>query len=467
MRIPWMHLAIAVVTAAIGWRASLPSPSPMKSGRIRPAAYSVAGTSADSWQTELSTVRTVAATSSKTAWIKWAFTVPDADIPAAIARLNPHSDFHALGCLYARWVKLDPSAAWTYFRTQDISKEALIFCGSEGGGRPANMPLSGHALAPRLQIAEGMVAAWMTVDPTAAQAFAAKLAARESAEAKELAVTSCAFERFANTQTPDPLAPGEAAAAALQLPASQNRASLLTNAAVKWLESDPAAACAWIRQLPAGDRNQVATVWEIHGASPQDQATTLTMFLNEQPLTKKQIERSFSDSSEMLWSSGTLKTASAAVRDWMLTDPAAARKWLASLPENDLKPALTGAAAGALAATDAKAALALVNQAGSERQFAVKGLMAGWVETDARAALDWAGKIEDAFLRDACREIAAASLAASDPALAIETARSITDPAIRGKIHAAVRQNLSWNPAALSDIQARFPGDGWAEVPQP
>jgi hypothetical protein len=236
---------------------------------------------------------------------------------------------------------------------------------------------------------------------------------------------------------------------------------------VKWLESDPAAACAWIRQLSAGDRNQVATVWEIHGASPQDQATTLTMFLNEQPLTKKQLERSFSDSSEMLWSSGTLKTASAAVRDWMLTDPAAARKWLASLPENDLKPALTGAAAGALAATDAKAALALVNQAGSEQQFAVKGLMAGWVETDARAALDWAGKIEDAFLRDACREIAAASLAASDPALAIETARSITDPAIRGKIHAAVRQNLSWNPAALSDIQARFPGDGWAEVPQP
>jgi hypothetical protein len=191
------------------------------------------------------------------------------------------------------------------------------------------------------------------------------------------------------------------------------------------------------------------------------------MYLNEQSLTKKQIGQSFIASPEIFWSSGSLKSASAAVREWTLADPAAAQKWLSSLPENDLKPALTGAAASALAATDTKAALALINEAGGEQQFAVKGLMAGWVETDARAALDWAGKIEDAFLRDACREIAAASLAASDPALAIETARSITDPAIRGKIHAAVRQNLSWNPAALSDIQARFPGDGWTEVPQP
>ncbi len=467
MRIPWMHLAIAVVTAAIGWRAGLPLPEPKNSRHIPRMAPVVVKSLTGTWQTELSTVRTVAATAAKTAWIKWTFSVPDADLPTAIAGLNPHSDFLALGCLYERWVKLDPSAAWASFRARDISKGILCFCGSEGGHRPRNMPLSGSALDPHLQIAVGMVTAWMTVDSAAARAFAAKLAVREGAGAGEFAVQSYAFERFADPSATESPPPGEAAAAAQQLPAGPQRPSALTSAAVKWLESDPAAACAWIRQLSAEDRNQVATVWGVHDASPQDQATTLAMYLNEQSLTKKQIGESFSSVSDTLFYPGTVKTVSAAVRDWTLADPAAAQKWLSSLPENDIKPVLAGAAASALVITDSTAALALLDQASGEQQFAVKGLMAGWVETDARAALAWAGKIDDPFLRDACREIAATSLAASDPAFAIETAQAITDPAVRRKIHACVRQNLSWNAAALTDLQTRFPGDDWTKPGSP
>ena len=69
--------------------------------------------------------------------------------------------------------------------------------------------------------------------------------------------------------------------------------------------------------------------------------------------------------------------------------------------------------------------------------------------------------------RDACREMAAMSLAGSDASLAIETARKITNEAMRQKIFGMVRQGLSWNPAALADLQTRFPGSEWSASQMP
>jgi hypothetical protein len=155
------------------------------------------------------------------------------------------------------------------------------------------------------------------------------------------------------------------------------------------------------------------------------------------------------------------RNAAEAVKDWAAEDPAAARKFVEVLPDNDLKALLAGEAAGALARTDAQSAIALLNQGGGDQQIALKGFMRGWVESDVNASLDWAGSLDDVALRDACLEIAAQSLTRIRIAQALETARTITEPAIRKRVYQTIRASLSWNPGALEQLRSRFPSDDW------
>jgi len=158
----------------------------------------------------------------------------------------------------------------------------------------------------------------------------------------------------------------------------------------------------------------------------------------------------------------SLHDTAASVRDWMTQDASAAKQWLGAQPESELKSLLTGEAAAALARTDVNAAVALLNATpGGDSEFALRSFTNGWMESDARACLAWAGKIPDAATRDLCLTNAALTLSASDPALALTTARTLTDGAARDKVFATVKRSLSWNPAALDDIRARFPGDEW------
>lgn len=471
-------MIVAAAAAAGGWYfGSVPVQAEHSSGTrripLQAAARKMSGRTAAAWQMQLPAVRAVPGATSEIAWIKWAFAIPDADIPAAIARLNTKSDLHALRCLYSRWVKLDPQKAWASFRKSGIPVRVTHFYLSER--EDGGFPYSSMQTDPRSLIAARMLASWKSVDPAAAKAFAAKLAVSGSQEAKEMPVTSYEMKSIMGDSTEaagakqTPAALADAAAQTLTLTQPEARRTKLTSAVREWLEKDTAAACHWIQQLPPEDRKLLGfdyLRWSMRDAPAATRAETLTVMLQDRTLSAEDFARvvgarvyyEFSGDRQGVYN------AAEAVREWAAQDPAAARKFVESMPDNDLKAVLAGEAAGTLVRTDVNAAVALLNQTGGDQVLALKGLMRGWMQSDVHAGLAWAGKIEDTAVRDACRETAATAIAASDPALALETARTITDAAIRQRIHAAVRNSLSWNPAALEQMQSRFPGDDWKEA---
>ena len=465
-----LHFLIAGAAAAGGWYAGS-SEAPAASteampGRGTSASVKSTGRAVSAWTAQLPAVRAVPGAASETAWIKWAMSIPETDIPAAIARLNPKTDFHALRYLYARWTKLDPAAAWASFRRSDIPIEVKHFYQS-GSGRTGGLDSSTLVENPRQLIATRMLASWMTVDPAAARAFGKRLADKTGPEAKDVAVNSYYLDEALG------VAPGEvsippqemAAAAAAQAPGNE-RSSAIAEAARKWMDTDPVAACEWLRSLPQEDRselNSYSVLGNVDAAPPAVRTATRMSLLEARALTAADIASSQNlsrDSPFYQWDS--LYDTSASVRDWITKDAAAARQWLTAQPDSDLKSLLTGEAAAALVRTDVNAAIALLNgTTGGDQAFALRAFTNGWMESDARACIQWAGKIPDAEARDTCLGSAALSLTVSDPALALTTARTRMDKTARHNVFTAVRQSLSWNPAALEQVQAQFPGDDW------
>jgi hypothetical protein len=479
MRNPlWLHAGIAAAAAVGGWLAGAASEPSQTNGRIRQTPFTVAGntlasSSVPAWLTQIASVRSVAGEASEPAWVKWTFSIPDSEIPAAISKLNPHSDFHALRCLYARWVKIDPSAAWASFRGSNIPRESMHFGTFDETDLLAGLTSVRRLEHPRSLIGARMLHSWMAVDPAAARAFAEKLSIPGSAEGKQSGIYAYELDRLtgktdANYQPKNSQAPSEAAAAALNLPSGDERRSALLSAAARWAGNDPVAAGVWLQQLSAEDRRMLdpeSISLAMRAAPPADRAAAITAILQDRTLNGSQFSQAFENRLRPEYHSmgdvRALLAAASAVREWTQSDSGAALKWMQTLPDGDLKSLLAGNAAGTLVASDFAAAVNLVNQTGGDQQFAVKGLMAGWMEKDASAALVWVGKIEDPALRDAGREIAALHFTAIDPALAIETARTITDGAIRQKAYTNVSANLQWNPAALADLRKRFPDAEW------
>ena len=389
--------------------------------------------------------------------------------------MNPKSDFHALRCLYARWVKLDAQAAWASFRQSSIPLHSTHFYMSGDEGESSGLGYSRLHHEPRSLIAGRMLAAWKHVDPDAAEAFAAKLMVPGSPEGEGISIKSYELKRAtgedpageedANRST---AALSEAATQALALTDSGSRKKALDSATARWMEKDTAAACRWIQQLPPDQRASLSfgqLRWPMRSAPAALRAETLTAMLQDRSLTAEDLARIAGNTSKRYYDfngepQGAFNAAEA-VREWAGQDPPAARRFVESLPENDLKALLVGEAAGALARTDVETAVALLNQTGGDQEIALRGFMRGWAETNVRASLEWAGRIEDSATRDACLDTIATTLAGSDSALALETARTIGDPTIRQRIHQTVRRSLSWNPAALQQMQAQFPGDDW------
>lgn len=462
-----LHIALAACAAAAGWYFGQPVMPAAKVEKRKTAAVTIAaniaGRDTQTWAAQLPAVRRMPPSASEPAWIKWGMSVPDAAIPAAIARLNPATDFHALRYLYARWVKLDPAAAWASFRNSDIPGEVLHFYLPDGRETSG---MSGSRLQsnPRELIASRMLASWATVDAAAAKAFAAKLADKGTPEAKDLPVNSYYLREALGGEPSQPsLPPEQAAVAALTQPAGEERSCAIAEAAQRWAKTDASAVCAWLRSLPLDDRTELwrfGSMPDLKGAPHADRVPALTALLEARGLPSESLAASQTRRGHDHFHEDLRGTA-AAVREWMATDATAARTWLTAQPEGDLKSLLAGEAAAALVRTDVNAAVALLNNTGGDQTFAVRAFVNGWAETDARAALEWAGKIDDAPLRDTSRTTAALQLAGTDPALALETARTVTDPAQRQRVFEAVKQSLSWNPAALGVLQEKFPGDDW------
>lgn len=483
MNKPALHLLIAAAAAAAGWFTGAPAEASTWRSSIRRNAASARaagwGEARPAWVKQLAAVRAVPGAGAEAAWVKWAFAIPDAEIPAAIVMLNPRSDFHALRYLYARWVKLDPAAAWASFRKAGIPANNVHFYLPDGTRRSGSgLSQSSMSDNPQSLIATRMLVSWDSVDAAAAKAYAARLKDRGSPEARDVPPDSWLKweleKMFGGKPDAESTASiAEAATKALALPDPASRGKAIETAARTWLEKDSAAACAWLRSLPDEDRKTLRfeqfSGGAMRGAPAADRALTLAPMLQARGVSSENIEQVVAQPDALYHDfSGDpqgIHHTNQAVKDWMREDPAAARAWLAAQPEGDLTALLTGTAAGQLVRTDAAGALAMLNPTGGDQALAVRTFLNGWLETDARAAVAWAGKIEDATLRDASLATAARSISKDDPSLALETARDISDAGLRAGIYKAVASQLSWNPAALQSLKDRYPGADWAGRP--
>jgi len=479
MNKPLLHCLAAAAAAGLGWLAGTSAASAeakpgAQARESKPAASAGRSAVPLAWAQQIAAVRRVPGARAETAWIKWCFAIPDSDVPAAIAKLNPWSDFHALRCLYARWARLDPEAAWASFRKSAIPEDVQHFYLHEDENSPAHGLESSrlHSSA-RSLIASRMLVSMESRDPAAAKALAAKLRAPRSEDARDVPVRgflSIEVDRLLSRATRDgdpALPPAVAAAAAARVQDEEAKQPALEGAARRWLQSDPSAACAWLQQLPSEERSAFrleSLEWALHYATPADRTKTLFALLDARNVSSERIERAGREGRTSIGGdSDAVANAIKAAAGWAAQDPAAAREWLTALPDGNMKAVLAGTVAGSLVRTDVNTAITLLNNTGGDQAVAVGALMRGWLETDARAALEWAGKIDDIPLRDTSRTTAALQLVGTDPALAIETARTVTDPAQRQSVFKQVQQSLSWNPAALSALREKFPGEGWPE----
>ena len=459
-----IHLLAVGAAATAGWFAGQPAAggSGVSSlGQTAPATsfrQPASGTRTAEWKSALPAVRRVAGAASEEAWIRWALAIPDADVPAAIGRLNPHSDFHALRCLYSRWTRRDPAAAWAAFLKSDIPDQFNSFDLRPEGSH--GMGCSTLIQTPRSLIAGRMMTTWIAVDEKAARAFAAKLSDPTSPEAKAAKIERYELERAVGAKAAAPAEAAEAqATAALALQVPSERGPAMEKALTKWMQTDATSACRWIAAQPTDQRRELRFdyfSWAARSAKPAERVQAFTALLEGRDLPAALVlevadaaGKAYHDFSGDL--QGVFQAAESA-RQWAAADPAAAQAWLSAQPDTDLTALLTGSTAAGMVARDHTAAIALVNAMSGDQSIALRPMMQEWVNTDARAAIAWAGKIQDTALRESSLESAASALAASDPALALETARTLTSDEARTRIHTAVSSAAAWNPAGLKAL---------------
>ena len=470
-----LHAGVAIVAAAAGWLTAVgTAPAPPARSEIprRPPGPPPRVAVAESnWRSQLPMLRTTTGAASEAAWIKWAFALPDDALPAAIAELNPLTDFHPLRYLYARWVKLDPAAAWASFRRSTIPISSNHYY-IPSLRRDSGLVYGTLGTNPRSTIAAVMLHAWKSVAEKEAVAFAATLTVAGTPEAKAIPVNSYELKRILGEAAPttppvikDATTLASEAEAALAAPDRETRSKTLNTTLRQWMEVDPAAASQWLRNLPPEQRAEL-DLPSLAAAAKQGPASTLAhtaVLLLGEHLNPEDYKMDYWNKQmatgmqgDPIPSMAPLVLATRSVAAWTAEAPEAALGFVSSLTDEPLKAVLTGEAAGVLLRNDPGAAIALVNGLPSHQEVALRGLMRAWIDIDARASLVWAAQIEDVSLRDACREQVSRMLLNQNPELAIEAALGISDPAARQEVTQATFNALAWNPAALARWREQF-----------
>jgi hypothetical protein len=313
-----------------------------------------------------------------------------------------------------------------------------------------------------------MLVCWKEVDPKGAEALFAKLKDPRSPEAAASGVTAASMgqplEENSGDRTWTATQCAAKAAEAEALSPGESRQKAIMATLQQWVTADAAAAGEWLKGLPDSDRESMP--FEIL------HRTLVSLPFSDRAQLLEGDLAIFGDSADptdfdpmagigdpFARPQKPNPIADSLLKDWAAKDPSAMRSWLNSLPEGKAKANLTATAAVALVGRDQEAAVSLLNSMEGDQQQALKTFMSGWTASDAAASLAWAEKIPDAVTRDNCLATAAASLAGSDPELALKSAQGITNADLRSRIFSQVENQLSWNPAALADLRRRFPGE--------
>lgn len=140
-----------------------------------------------------------------------------------------------------------------------------------------------------------------------------------------------------------------------------------------WAESDPAAALAWARSLPAGKARDTAEVAIAHTLAQNDPEAAAELF------------------EEALATGENTAVAITLADIWSTTDPAAAASWVASMTDGPGKTEAAATLATVWAATDIRAAVAWsesISDADMRRQV-ISNIGTSWGAIDPYEAFDW------------------------------------------------------------------------------
>ena len=476
MKITAWHIFGMLLGGGLGYFLSLP-PTGLQLSRtnaacpVPPMPFSVPPTA---WKSQLKAARLAPASRSETAWVKWAFAVPDEEIGNAISSLNPRADFHALRVLFSRWAQLDADAAWKAFAAIPIPEINLTFYGDSGAG--LEIGAGNFQNNPRGLIMGRMLYSLHRHDPAAAMARAKKLKADNEAKRKsdsnyaDYPIIQFIEEHSSPASDAEMLSdPAKQILDVLSQPASDGKQKTLRTTLEKWAGEDADGAARWLLSLPEGERRDLKLGLSADSifrkSSPSLKSELLASGLRSTGLSQEHIatflripkgqEGMHPESYNINYQ---LKQSAAALDQWAARDPMTAQSWLATQPDDALKPFLTGELAGTLSRTSPRDAIALLADLPDENlPVAVAGLTSGWMQKDATACAAWVAKIDDPATRDSCQQTMARSIMTSDPALALRISTQITDATVRQEIQKTITRGLSWNPAALEKTIAADP----------
>ena len=408
--------------------------------------------------------------------------------------------------LVARWLELDPAAAYEWVgalpKAGQRSELMLEFFHSLGMKDPVAALgfLRQHEAVPNRgeDFTYNVFEAWSVHDPAAAVDAALNLTKKES-RGSGLGI---ALGRWAKR---DPLA---ALARVGQFQDAEMRRENLRIVLREWAEEDPHAAASHAMSLPAGrDRNE-ALASAISGAATADgdvalrlieqmpagamRTEALTRVIGELDYKEPKVAAEFvlalppnqqrnsmyqvvsglsrQDRAAALEWAGRLSSAEARgaalqriVQDWSSDDPKAAAEYCVST--GMAKPDILGNAVANWARNDSRAALAWAGALpeGAEREAALTSGISALGGSDPRQAANLATSMLKGEKQAQALGSIAGSWAAKDPVAAAAWAEQLSDPAAR--MHAAQNIASAWarqDPAAAAAWAMQSPGRGHA-----
>ncbi len=416
-------------------RSTTRAPLPTPQTGSRPLPESAA------WMEQLRQVYQAPASRSREAWLKWAFAVPDADLPAAVARLNPQADFPALKILLTRWVRLDPSAAWKVFHEMPLPPYSAF-----GGKEP--WPASTQSVRPT--IAAAMLQAWFSQDPAAARGYAKELKKHKFMGSNHPSdPLDWKLEELLRPG-PRPDSP-EGWIMALEASAATPDPYDTEKVMASWVQEDPDAVCRWMLSKPRAPG--FSTIPMFGRSHPALQSELLARYVRGSWVPTEEIPKALQSSRGEYYRELHLGQFSRALAQWAAMDQPAALAWLAAQPDDAIKPFLAGQIAGVVSQLSPQDAFRLVQDLPEQDMpTAIIGLTNGWMKQDVDACMAWVSKIEDPSLRAIGQVNVARHVLTSDPALALRLSARIADEKPRRQIQERIVSQLGGTATAVEKI---------------
>ncbi len=472
MKPVFLHTLMPVLAACGGWwlgaysftGASGSAPAALSPSTARAtAASSDTPASALAWKARLASipnVRRLTGTDHEIAWVKWSLQIPDAQVPQAIAALDPRRDFHALRMLYSRWAKLDFPSAWGSLLQSSIPVKDLSFYlpNDESGLSSSRL----HT-RPKDLIALRMIASLKASNPGQAKEFLdaflkdSKAIEQSGLEGYNLSSLKKGEEQKAQE---DPAVALQGATG----PDADRRLSY-------WLSSDPTAAAAWFKSLPPDKQASFSfsnLSWPVSKMKGSEGLPLLLSLQGKDFQISKRLQNVAESSTNAYEHDRTygndlpLNAAAHAMRKWAVEDPQAALAYVQKMPANELQSMLLGQLAGQLTATDSTQAIAMINQHPDEHSLAFKGLVTGYAQQHPAECLQWLSQISDPATYQAGLSSAVRQWSKTEPALAVEALTKMQDRTKISQTLSEIKLQLHWNAAELDRLQKLAPQLPWA-----